>query len=65
MNKKLPKSPTKKTFFCTSINMNLLRIGFNPQIYKEVEIAFNRRNKMTNFPELVYITEVNSVVMLA
>lgn len=37
--------------------MNLLRIGFNPQIYKKLRVHLTLE---INFPEFVYITEVNS-----
>lgn len=47
--------PNKESFFYRSITMNLLRIGFNPQIYKEVETANT---------EFACVTEVNSAVIL-
>lgn len=41
MNEKLKNSSTKEFFVCVWININVLGIVFNPQIYKEVETAFN------------------------
>lgn len=56
-NEKLKNSSTTETFLC--INRNVLGIVFNPQIYKEVETAFNSQNDVPNFPALVPITKVN------